>query len=620
MNEALLPRQHRAFNANVPLWPDEPAYALANRLARRNGVNSLASFGGDHGIPFREIVNGHRNAEIAQFAGADVAKLDAVTFRSGDDERVRLNGEVLHQDDWSYVSLRVCPTCLKDDLERQDSRISFLPHVRSWWNVVRISVCPIHGVALVESDPTNTSMKVDHERLDVRYAAGRQCDLAKVTPEKVGDVQVETYLLGRLGFMPRVTSSILDTLPLWNAIRLMDRIGAVAAAGVRGFTSFGGEVAPREALVAGYAVFAGGREGFIALLDRLVASADIRQGKWGPRVVYGRVYEWLSHDTRDTAYDSIRELVREHALDNLPLAPEDLVFGRPVGERRIYTLWHAARAIETGPSAAGRIFRAMGHLDVGDVGKANWQITLKASVVKKVCLEIGDKMSFNGAMAYLGLPRGPMHALFDEGILRPFLHVSDGVSEHMFRKRDLDAFIAELAADAPKSGRCDELCDVVLAGKRSQTSTSLIVKALQTRRLHCRGVLNSAVGLMKILVNLAEVNAFRDANAGVEKGRSVDWCRERLGVTWPVFNSLIEMGFIRVSESTTGFRNRKIALVEQNSLEEFERRYISATQVAAARNTHVRTLVPALRSVGIGPAIEKEDAGQYFYRRSDVSA
>jgi hypothetical protein len=83
------------LNARVPLWADEPAYALANRLARRNGVNSLASFEGDHGIPYREIVRGLRNAEIASLAGADIATLDSATFRVGTDDRVRLNGEVL---------------------------------------------------------------------------------------------------------------------------------------------------------------------------------------------------------------------------------------------------------------------------------------------------------------------------------------------------------------------------------------------------------------------------------------------------------------------------------------------------------------------------------------------
>lgn len=110
-------------------------------------------------------------------------------------------------------------------------------------------------------------------------------------------------------------------------------------------------------------------------------------GKWGPRVVYGRIYEWLSHDTRDTAYDSVRELVREHALDNLPLAADDLLFGRPVGERRLYTLWHASKAVGFAPSAARRILTALGHLDRTADGKPNWQIALKAAVLEKVAAE-----------------------------------------------------------------------------------------------------------------------------------------------------------------------------------------------------------------------------------------
>lgn len=610
---------HRPFNASVPLWDDEPAYALAKRLARRNGVRSLQSFASDHGLPRNEIVDGRRNAEIAVFAGAEVAKLDAVTFRCDDDERVRLNGEVLHRDDWSYTSLRVCPACLKGDLERQDSRVDFLPHIRSWWNVVRISVCPLHGVALMESDPADPSMKIDHESLDVRYAAGSQCDLAMTAATHVDDVRAEAYLLGRLGFMPRVVSTILDGLPLWNAIRVMDRIGAVAAAGVRSFTSFGGEVGVREALVVGYEVIAGGRESFFRFLDDLVASADIQQGKWGPRVVYGRVYEWLSHDTRSDAYDPIRELVREHAMDKIPLGPEDLLFGRPFGERRVYTLWHASKAMGVVPTAARRILRALGHLDDTSEGKQNWQIALKSSVIEKVSGELRDAITLNQARDHLALPRAPMAALCDAGLLKPFLHLSTGVKEHVFRVRDLDDFVGGLLSDAPELHDAGDLCDVVLAGKRAQTSTLEIVSALIDGRLHCAGRLKGAAGMMRILVDLERVKELRDTGAVLDEGRSVEAARETLGLTWEVIGKLIRFGHLDVTSANTGLRNRSRMLIAPETLAEFSKTYVTATEIAAERRTHVRTLVQSLRREGIEPAIGKDEVGQYFYRRDDLA-
>jgi hypothetical protein len=46
---------------------------------------------------------------------------------------------------------------------------------------------------------------------------------------------------------------------------------------------------------------------------------------------------------------------------------------------------------------------------------------------------------------------------------------------------------------------------------------------------------------------------------------------------------------------------------------------ISATEVAAARDTHVRALVPSLMALGIEPAIWKKDVGQYFYMRKGLT-
>ncbi len=607
--------RHRLLNSRVPLWTDEPAYALANRLARRNGVNSLASFGGDHAIPYREIIRGLRNAEIADLSGAEIDNLDSATFRV-EGERVHLNGELLHVDDWSYSSLRICPSCIRDDLTRDDRRKEYLPHVRSWWNLPTITVCPIHRQALLDRHPACPDSPVNHLSLDIRFVAEGAGDFASIASEPVEDVRAAAYLLGRLGFMPRVFNPILDPLPLWNAIRLMDRFGAVATAGVRGYTSSGGGVEAPKALAAGYTVFADGRDGLFRFLDQLVTAPDIPMGKWGPRVVYGRIYEWLSHDTRDTAYDNVRELVREHALDHVPLAGDDLLFGRPVGERRLYTLWHASKAVGFAPSAARRILKALGHLDRTTDGKPNWQIALKAPVVEKVAAELRDRISFNDARDYLALPRGPMAALCDSGTLVPFLHVSTGVKEHVFRTRDLDAFVGTLLGNAPTLRSPGRLCDVISAGKRAQTSTVEIVSSLIDGRLRCAGKLAGKFGMMQVLVDLDDVKALRDVGANVDESRTMEAGRRKLGLTWLVFGRLVRLGYIDATSVGIGLRNRSRNLIVPESLEAFSSTYVSAAEIAAERGTHVRTLVPQLRQQGIEPAIGNKEVGQYFYRRS----
>lgn len=629
------------LKARVPLWDDEPAYALFNRLARRNGANSLVSLAGDFKIPYIDVANGRANGEVAALSGADLAALDATTFRWEDKTapRIRLGNEELLTEDWSYRKLKICPACLRCDLERKlESNLGglheflrnrwlaqlrdYLPHIRSWWNLTHITICPIHRTPLLETHPENPEDGIDYRTIDVRFAAGKRFDFLDAPAEpSIADVRAESYILGRLGFMPRMQRPFLDALPLWAAVRVMDRIGAVAANGPQSYSSFGGDTSQHDALAAGYVVLSQGEAGLFRLLDGLVASAPIERGKWGPRVVYGRIYDWLSHDTRDRIYDPLRELVRDHAINNIPLSRHELVMGRPV-ERRVFTLWHVSRELGTVPSTARRILRALGHLTPeDDETKDNWQIIFKEPVVQQLKSDLSDRLGFNETRDWLGLPRAPMERLYQAGILKPFLDISTGVAEHVFRKRDLEAFVASLSGAAPVVERREaRLCDVVEAGKRSQTSTVEIVTALLDGRLACRGLLNSATGLMRILVSVDDATRMLAPRTTDPPGMTIEEARRRLGLTWNVIGKLIKHGHIAVIKGPAGYRNRKQMFIRESEIERFEREYVSAAVLADERGTHVRILVPALRREGIEPAIEKMVVAQYFYTRASIAA
>jgi len=123
---------------------------------------------------------------------------------------------------------------------------------------------------------------------------------------------------------------------------------------------------------------------------------------------------------------------------------------------------------------------------------------------------------------------------------------------------------------------------------------------------------------MQILVKLSELksNVPKPDGAGVP----IEEARGTLGITYPVIRALIDEGHLTTSTVMTHLKNRKQEFIDPVKLEEFRRDYISATEVAAAQSTHVRTLVPRLRAIGIKPAIEKSEVGQYFYLRSDIES
>ena len=266
------------------------------------------------GISRTALIQGRATARIAALAGADVAALERVTFVKEDRKSVRLGNEVLKADDWSFGSLRVCPECLREDLDAGRGHPDYRAHVRSWWNLTFIHACPFHGVSLITRDPANDEKGLDPEALDVRFAAGQECDLADflVAGRRLSDVRPESYILGRLGFMPPSDDGTLDSLSLADAIQLLDHIGAAAIGGAYAHTS-GGTVSPRDALVAGYTIIKQGRPALVRLFENLRSQAGAAENQWIPRANYGRLYAWLFNvSTRDiAAYDPVRRLMLE---------------------------------------------------------------------------------------------------------------------------------------------------------------------------------------------------------------------------------------------------------------------------------------------------------------------
>jgi TniQ len=316
-------RRQKTLDARVVLFADEPAYALAQRLARRNGAGTLSDFCGDMGISHADVVQGRAIGRIAELAKADPVALGRATFIRQDRKTVRLGNEAIKPTDWSFRSLRVCPKCLRDDLEFAKGDPHYRAHVRSWWNLAFVYACPFHNIFLITHDPDDKEKSLDAEALDVRLAAGEKYDLAFAPiEERASSAEVERYFLGRLGFMTSVEHESLDVLALGHAIDLLNRIGAATVGGAFAQTNRDGTVSRREALSAGYAILSEGRPGLVRLFERIRQEAGAAKNEWMPKAHYGLLYAWLFHiSTRDIeGYEPIRQLMIE--CMGSPSAPE----------------------------------------------------------------------------------------------------------------------------------------------------------------------------------------------------------------------------------------------------------------------------------------------------------
>jgi hypothetical protein len=88
--------------------------------------------------------------------------------------------------------------------------------------------------------------------------------------------------------------------------------------------------------------------------------ALIERNDWGPRLVFGRLYEWLAHESDDAAYEPLRDIIRRHVIETMPLGPGDDVFGREVTVRRLHSVRSASLEMDVHPKRPPRLGRRAG--------------------------------------------------------------------------------------------------------------------------------------------------------------------------------------------------------------------------------------------------------------------
>jgi hypothetical protein len=360
--------------------------------------------------------------------------------------------------------------------------------------------------------------------LDVRYAAGRHLDLADVRGgSAVSDVRPESYILGRLGFMPRLPIELLDAMPLWCSIRLMERVGQTVLAKGRHGNQDRKHLASRELLLRGFDVLAGGKSALLNALDRLIERGGrqrtIIQG------YYGGLYTWLLRNT-DPVYDPVREVIREHMLAHFPFTPEEEIFGRAVAERGSYSIRQIQKM--TGKAAVTiERYLVLHELISKDHGLPRNRVSVSPEAAQKLPALLNNSLSFNAAQAYLGLSRTVMLTLVRAGLLPQFAAPSSRTEKHIFEKDDLDAFLDRLVGDAPDYLRTPKNAyPVVRAGalvraaanKKAvsigDTSTVALVAAMLAGNIRCVGRHLKAKGFSQILVDIGDIRAFAEQSAG----------------------------------------------------------------------------------------------------------
>lgn len=584
----------RILPLRLPPGSGEPAYALLERLARRCGAASAATFSAGLGLDWNAVMAGRDTDRVAHVAGVDARLLGAATFVV-EPASVRLSGEVLARKDWSPAHRRFCRECAAEDEDRTDDPP---PRAfrRTWWDLPAIRRCTLHGTDLV------------------RAAPGRGIEVAPALDEIRYPFAGETYVLGRLGFAERRNIELLDQLPLGKVIPLLERCGAMRLHG-RWARSDARGMDRRPLLSAGMPVYEGEAAPFRSFLDELVATARPGRLELGPRMAYGRLHAWLAHDERDPAYDPVRDALREHALATMPLRPGQILYGQRIEAPAYRTVAQVCDSTSLEPATVERMLALVGGTPA--TGPSPIPLYHAADCLRAEELAAASCWS-REARERLGLTNEGMASLVKAGCLVPMIRrTGRQAREDRFARRDVDGLATLLLENRPALENVPAGCALLSdAARRGMSSIGAVVRAVMGGRLAPQGILAGRPGISSLVVGIDEVFSLHRTDTP-----DVPWAEvvSHLG-SRRVARALTASGRLGLRRGSCGFRNRHRHEVSREDWSTFRDTFVSASELARQQGSSGAAIVRRLADAGAQPTLPSEVCGGRAFYRRDVAS
>lgn len=590
---------------------------FASRLAARACRDSLRDFCLDFGLDTQGIVQGTRTAieTLADLAGADLGSLlDEAYFDLGK-RRFAYKGQLLTRANIGRDKVRVCPACMAADVENASFRISARSHRRSEWVLSGIRTCRTHCMALADLGSHSEIGSSHDTSRAIAFALPRLTSMTRNAVLRLPSA-FETYVRGRLAGTDG--SAYLDGLPLHVALRLAHVVGAVATRGTGVLLDTMDEADRWECEAAGFAILDDGEPGLREFLDGLQSRFRSERGDWGPKALYGRLYEWLAHENADMDYEPVRALMMKHAAETLPVGVNDRMFGREFPARRLHSIHSAGLQSGLHPKRLRKLLKEEGLIDAASDDLSDDRVTFDSDAADVFLAKVGKAMTLRSAASYLGIPRPLDVDLVKANLLTPFVRGGTEIlKDHAFLRADLDAFLKKLETKIdPDLVVDDRFADIPTAARRSCCPSTRIVQLLVAKTLHRVARDPDAEGFLSILVDVDEV---RRHVTGPDHGgiplRSVE---RMLGTSTPVVTGLIASSLLAPTTVVNPVMKRQQTVIRPEELARFRKEYVFLNGLAKERGVHFRKMLGDLKLAGIRPVMDPAVLKATLYRRIDV--
>lgn len=601
--------------------PFEPAWALFNRLALRHGCKSRLEFARQVPLVDRaEFVlgmeRGRRFHDIARLSGIALETLLRNSITQTGDGSV-LAGELVGRSGNKGVSCdfaRVCPDCVRSDIEKREGPVACRPWRRSWWDVAKISSCPRHGRALLGVCPSC------RHRFRRSHLSPAQCECSHVlVAERTEDIAAadrigDAYLVGRLGAGPRIIHAFLDSLAFADAAEIMQWVGSVSRWG-RSVVSWSRQ-RPAErtrTMAAGFAVCEGFPSGFEEMLDRLLAACPSK--RLTPVGVYGKLQLWLGLST-NPALDPLRDVVRAHVVKHVPITAGTMLFREPAAGGDLTTLGGISRLCGVSPERIATVAAALQL--IGPLPSNTKGTVVPKSIEAALLTFFREACSPPEACSHLGITHHLMKDLIAQDLLPRAFPLGGLTIPARYCLADLDRFLAALHGDAPFVDTPPPGSTTILRAVRiCYRSSDAIVGGLLRGQIEATGRLRGERGVAQILVDTDAVIAglkYEDDPMFMLMPEAA----RHLGVTIPTVANLKRLGWLTVDRKQTSLRI--VPALRRAEVETFGARFVCAAELARipGKPTHPVRIHEHLWKAGLAPTIAGSRKLQPFYDRESA--
>ena len=393
--------------------PRETLVSLVSRTAALHEI-PMPTFTRELGLSLRGLLNTTPAAlqRLSELFDLDVQTLNAMVSWSGKQitgqVRMVFRGETVSSRALRNPTVRGCPLCLQEDINSDDHDV----YLRGDWLFRHTIVCTQHSIPLM---PLWTRDLVA-QRFDIARLI-KTIDLPSLAQE------TETQAAATTGYdrwlEHRLVSGEDDTWlasqPVGHAAKFCCLLGEELARlpenreGVEA-----GHVAPRAL---GFDVASADKDQISNALLRLSGLAAGASDK--PQKAFGRLYAWLSHQTRDEPEcDAFRDIMREVILDVWPIAAGETLLGKTVKNRSLHSVASAADELGVGPELMKRLLVSEGFVATDDPRPAT-RLTVKTEKITHLQRQIAGLVGIGEMRSSMNASVAQFKALVDGGLVLP---------------------------------------------------------------------------------------------------------------------------------------------------------------------------------------------------------